>query len=84
MNFKMEESDLLDMRQVAAVYHMSMTELIRAAIKEYIGELKRDPYYRLTAQVQDASPEETEEILDAIEDLSDEDLEIASMKRFTV
>ena len=42
------------------------------AIKEL--NIKMDPYYRLTANVMDASPEETEEILSEIESMSDDDL----------
>ena len=84
MNFKMEEADILDMKQVASVFNMSVTDLIKNAIKEYIVELKSDPFYRLTANVQDASDEEAVEILNEIEGLTDDDLSIASTRRFTV
>ena len=40
MNFKMEEADILDMKKVAAIYHISITDLIKNAIKEYVDELK--------------------------------------------
>ena len=84
MNFKMDEADIRDMKQVASVYRMSVTDLIRNAIRAYLSELKRDPFYRLTVNVQDASAEECGEILSEIEGLSDEDLTIASTKRFSV
>jgi len=84
MNFKMEEAEILDMKKVASIYHISVTDLIKNAIKEYVDELKRDPYYRLTVNVQEASSEETEEILSAIESMSDDDLKISSTKRFKV
>ncbi len=84
MNFKMEEADILDMKKVAAIYHISITDLIKNAIKEYVDELKHDPYYRLTVNVQEASAEETEEILSVIESMSDDDLKITSTKRFKV
>ena len=84
LNFKMEESDILDMKQVAGVFHMSVTDLIKNAVKQYITELKNDPFYRLTANVEAASEEETEEILAEIESLSDDDLTISSTKTFTV
>ena len=74
MNFKMDEADIADMKTVANVYNMSVTE--------YIAELKQDPFYRLTANVEDASSEESEEILTALSDLSDDDLRISSVKRF--
>ena len=49
MNFKMEEADILEMKQVAGVFNMSVTDLIKNAVKEYLAELKSDPFYRLTA-----------------------------------
>ena len=84
LNFKMDEADILDMKQVAGVYSMTVTDLIKNAVKEYLQELKGDPFYRLTANVQDASREETEEILAEIDGLSEDDLTIASTKQFTV
>jgi len=84
MNFKMDESDILDMKHVAGVFNMSVTYLIKNAVKEYLAELKNDPFYRLTVNVQDASEEETEEILSEIEGLNEDDLTISSTKRFTV
>jgi hypothetical protein len=41
-------------------------------------------FYRLTAKVQEASGEESEEILAEIDAMSDDDLTIASVKHFSV
>lgn len=84
MNFKMDEAEILDMKHVAGVFNMSVTDLIKNAVQEYIAELKSDPFYRLTANVEDASEEETEKILADIDGMTDDDLTIASTKRFTV
>ena len=84
MNFKMDETEILDMKHVASVFNMSVTDLIKNAVKEYLAELKSDPFYRLTANVQDASEEESAEILTEIEGMTDDDLTIASTKQFTV
>lgn len=84
LNFKMDEADILDMKHVASVFNMSVTDLIKNAVREYLAELKSDPFYRLTVNVQDASDEESTEILAEIEGLSDDDLTIASTKHFTV
>lgn len=84
MNFKMDEAEILEMKHVAGVFNMSVTDLIKNAVKEYLNELKSDPFYRLTANVQDASEEEAAEILEEIEGMTDDDLTIASTKRFTV
>ncbi len=82
MNFKMEEADIRDMKAVAGVYNMSVTDLIKNAVRQYITELKKDPFYRLTTNIQEASAEESKEILSEIDGLTDDDLTIASVKRF--
>ncbi len=84
LNFKMDEADIRDIKDVAGVYHMSVTDLIKNALKEYISELKKDPFYRLTKNIQEASVEESDEILKEIGNLSDDDLTIVSSKRFSI
>ena len=84
LNFKMDETEILDMKQVANVYNMTLTELFRAAINEYVKKLKEDPFYKLTMNVQEASKEESEQILAEIESLSDDDLTITSVRKFNV
>ena len=84
MNFKLEDRDITDIRRVAMVYNMTMTDVIREAIHEYLEKVKRDPFYRLTANVEEASEEETAEILEEIEGLSDDDLTISSVKKLSV
>ena len=82
MNLKIDEALILEMKAVAAIYRMSVTDLVKAAVNEYLAELKSDPFYRLTANVQEASAEESAEILSEIESLTDDDLSIVSVKRF--
>ena len=84
LNFKMDEADILDMKKVASVFNMSITDLVKNAVKEYLAKLKSDPFYRLTANVEDVSAEESDEILAEIDNLSDDDLSIAAIKRFSV
>lgn len=84
VNLKMEENRILDIKDVAAVFHMTITDVINEALDEYLPKMKKDPLYRLTADVNDASEEETEEILTEIESLSDDDLEISTKKEFVV
>ena len=84
LNFKMDEAEIQDMKNVASVFHMTLTELIKEATKDYVDRLKKDPFYRLTANVQEASAEETAEILEEIDGLNDDDLSIVSSERFTV
>jgi len=84
MNIKMDENRIIDVKSVASVFHMTMTEVITEALDEYLSKMKRDPFYRLTANIQDASAEEGLEILSELESLSDDELSIANTKTFKI
>ena len=81
LNFKMEERELAEMREVASVYHMTLTQLVKDAVDDYLQKMKADPFYKLTANVHEADAEESAEILQAVEALSDDDLIIAASER---
>ncbi|MBO7633115.1 MAG: hypothetical protein J6S72_01865 [Lachnospiraceae bacterium] len=80
VNFKMSEDEITEMKTVAGAFNMTSTDLIKNAIKAYLDTLKADPYYRLTNNVEEVSAEESEEILDMINSLNDDDLTISSTK----
>jgi len=82
MNVKMEESTILAVRKAASVYNLTMTEIIKEALDEYLEKLQNDPFYRLTASVEEASEEESAEILSELDELTDDDLTISSKKSF--
>ena len=84
VNFRFDDSEIKDMKKVASVYRMTVTDIVKEAIREYMQKLKKDPFYRLTVSIEEADAEESREILGAIEALSDDDLSIASSRRFTV
>jgi hypothetical protein len=84
LNIKIDEDEIHDMKRVASVFNMSVTDLVKNAVREYISELKKDPFYRLTANIEDASPDESSEVLDMLNNMSDDDLTITSSKQFHV
>lgn len=84
LNIKMDEDRLADIKSVAAVFHMSMTDVVMDALDEYLAKMKNDPFYRLTVNVEDASEEEMQEVLGELDALTDDDLQIASVKHFSV
>ena len=61
-----------------------MTDVMRDAVREYNERMKTNPFYRLTSNVEDASAEENQEILDEIEGMSDDDLTITTRKKFAL
>ncbi len=57
--------------------------LLNLKPEEYVvREMKKDPFYHLTANVEEADADESAEVLRAIEGLSDDDLSIVSVKSF--
>lgn len=84
LNFRMDEKEMVDLKKVAAVFNISVTDLVKDAIKEHVKKLKKDPFYRLTANVENTTEAETEEILKELENMSDDDLSIVSVKHVSV
>ena len=44
MNFKVDDSLIIEMKEVAGIYNMTVTDLIKQAVREYMDSLKADPY----------------------------------------
>jgi len=84
MNVKLEETKILDLKQVASAFHITITDAINEALDAYLEKMKSDPYFRLTANVEEASAEENEEILRTLDEMSDDDLSISTVKRFSL
>ena len=82
VNLKLEERRISEIKKVARVFHKTITDVVNEALDEYLTRIKKDPFYRLTANVEAASEDEAEEILSHIDALSDDDLEISTIKRF--
>ncbi len=81
VNLKLDEADVLAVKQVASVFNMTMTDVVKEAVREYVDRMRKDPFYRLTSNIEDASCEENEEILAKLESLTDDDLTIAAKKQ---
>ena len=80
LNMKWEENELAEIKNVAAAFHMTITDFFKEAASEKLKEMKADPFYRLTVNIADADSVETAEVLEAINSLTDDDLEITSKK----
>lgn len=83
VNFSIEENDIVILSKIASAYSVTVTELIKKVISEYLEKIKKNPFYRLTANVEEVSSEENSEILEMINNLSDEDLTISSVKKLS-
>lgn len=49
-----------------------------------LNDLDQNSFFEILTNIQDSSPEETEEVLSAIDSLSDDDLAVNSVKTITV
>ncbi len=84
INLKMDENRILDIKEVASVFHMTITDVINEALDAYLPAMKQDPFYRLSVNVKDASNSETAEILAEIDSLTDDDLKITTVEHFSI
>ena len=84
LNMKWDAESLEEIRRTARVFNMTVTELFKESAETKLAELKSSPFYRLTQNIEDASEEETEEILKEISGLSDDGLAVSSSTFITV
>ncbi|MBR3227386.1 MAG: hypothetical protein IKF68_02455 [Erysipelotrichaceae bacterium] len=84
VNFKFTEEEIKEIKETASIFNMTMTDLVKEALREYLFRLKQDPCYKLSLNVEEASAEEREEILEEIAGLKDDDLKIVRKKRCSV
>lgn len=80
VNFKLEEAQLDEIHMLSGVFNKSMTDIVREALAAYIRNAKRDPYYILSHAVEEADPEESDEVIREVNSLSEDDLAISSSR----
>ncbi len=84
VNFKTDERRIDDMKAIAAVFNLTMTDMFNEAMDAYLSKLKADPFYRLSVGIPEASEEESAEILGALDAMTDDDLEITTVRHLAV
>ena len=63
LTIKWDAESLEEIRRTARVFNMTVTEFFKEAAEAKPAELKNSPFCRLTQNIEDASEEETLEIL---------------------
>ena len=76
--------EITDMKNTAAVFKMSAADFVRNAVREYTEQKKQEPFYRLTANIEEADPEESAEILALIDSMTEDDWETVRVDHFRV
>ena len=84
LSMEWDAESLEEIRRTARVFNMTVTEFFKEAAEAKPAELKNSPFCRLTQNIEDASEEETLEILKEISGLSDDGLAVSSSTFITV
>ncbi len=80
MSVKLDETSVREIKKIASIFDMSYSDFIRNAIEKAIAEKQNDFMYRMS-NVAYATEEEEKEIISALAELSDDDLQIASVEK---
>lgn len=75
MSLKLEEDLFLDIKKISEIFNISCSEFVRNAIKKEIEEKKNDFMVRMS-NVPYCDEEEEKELLELLENLTDDDLKI--------
>ena len=81
LSFRTNESEIAEIKKAASTFQMSVAGLIREAVKEYIWNRKteqerKESFFKRLENVEEASPEESAEILALIDSLTEDDRQV--------
>ncbi|MBQ6971174.1 MAG: hypothetical protein IJP86_02335 [Synergistaceae bacterium] len=80
LSFRADESEIAEIKKAASMFKMSVAGLLREAVREFIENRRKEEFFRRLENVEEASPEESAEILAMIDSMTDDDWETASVK----
>ena len=81
LSFRTDEKEIADIKKAASTFNMSVAGLIREAVREYIDSRKtaqqrKEEFFKRLENVEEASPEESAEILAMIDSLTEDDMQV--------
>ena len=81
LSFRTDESEIAEIKKAASMFQMSVAGLIREAVREYIwnrktAQEKKESFFKRLENVEEASPEESAEILAMIDSLTEDDRQV--------
>ena len=88
LSFRVDDRDIAEIKQAASMYQMSVAGLLREAVREFIenrktAKKKKEDFFKRLENVEEASPEESAEILAMIDGLTDDDREVVRVDYIT-
>ncbi|WP_339056024.1 hypothetical protein KSU07_03755 [Fusobacterium animalis] len=84
ISLRLDEQTLQDIKKVSSIYNIPASDLIRKGIKMILEAKKSEAYYRLTADIEETTQKETDEIIERLNKYNDDELEIAEKESVVV
>ena len=66
ISLRLDEQTLQDIKKVSSIYNIPTSDLIRKGIKMILEAKKSEAYYRLTADIEETTQKETDEIIERL------------------
>ncbi len=83
MSVKLDENIVTEIKKISSIFGISYSDFIRNAVEKAIAEKQKDFMYRMS-NVPYATDEEEKEIMSALSELSDEDLQVSRVEKVTL
>ena len=84
ISLRLDEQTLQDIKKVSSIYNIPISDLIRKGIKMILEAKKSEAYYRLTADIEETTQKETDEIIERLNKYNDDELEIAEKESVVI
>ena len=80
----LSHDEILYLQKVASACRLSTADFVRNIIREYIRNEEHEPVYSVVADIEEADPEESAEILALIDSMTEDDWETVRVDHFRV
>ena len=84
ISLRLDEQTLQDIKKVSSIYNIPTSDLIRKGIKMILEAKKSEAYYRLTADIEETTQKETDEIIERLNTYNDDELEIVEKESVVI
>ena len=84
ISLRLDEQTLQDIKKVSSIYNIPTSDLIRKGIKMILEAKKSEAYYRLTADIEETTQKEADEIIERLNKYNDDELEITDKESVVV
>ncbi|BEO92364.1 hypothetical protein FNSP4_21730 [Fusobacterium nucleatum] len=83
VSLRLSKSLLEEINKITEVFSISLTDFIRNAIEKEVKEIKNDFFFKLS-QVDYGSDEESKEIIEELNKMTEDDLKVTKIKSITL